>query len=197
MKTILSLAACALLAGTALNAQAADFNFSGQIVYNTDVVQLDFTLASASDVTLWTDSWQSGLNFDPVLGLFGGSNQALLQVIDDNDGTIAGAGYYDSGALLTQLAAGSYRLTLGAAANEAVGPTLANGFALDGSTPIKLVDWNQPSYDINANDQKGGIWQLHLSGVTQAAVVPEPESWALLLGGLLAVGMLVRRQSQR
>lgn len=193
-----SIALLATVGMTSLSAQAADFNFSGQIVYNTDVVQIDFTLASAGDVTLWTDSWQSGLNFDPVLGLFGGANQALLQVIDDNDGTIANAGYYDSGAVLSQLAAGTYRLTLGAAANDAVGPLLANGFALDGTTPIKLVDWNQPSYDMNANDQKGGLWQLHLSGaaVQQAAVVPEPGIWALMFGGLLALGVLRARQSR-
>jgi len=195
MKKLLVIAAAALSALSAFSAQAADFSFSGQLVYNTDVVLLDFTLAQAGDVTLWTDSWQSGLNFDPVLGLFSGG--ALLQVIDDNDGTIANAGYYDSGALLSNLAAGSYRLTLGAAANEAVGPTLADGFALDGSTPIKLVDWNQPSYDINANDQKGGIWQLHLTGVEQAAVVPEPAHWALLLGGLLVLGARFRARQPR
>jgi len=194
MKKLLVIAAAAL---SALSAQAANFSFSGQLVYNTDVVQIDFSIAQAGNVTLWTDSWQSGLNFDPVLGLFNGGTQALLQVIDDNDGSIADAGYFDSGALLSNLAAGSYRLTLGAADNEAVGPSLADGFALGGSTPIKLVDWNQSTYNMNANDQKGGIWQLHLTGVEQAAVVPEPAHWALLVAGLLMLGTRLRARESR
>lgn len=190
------LAGGAVLALASLAAQAANFDFSGQIVYNTDVVQIGFTLSSASDVTLWTDSWQSGLSFDPIVGLYTGNDKMLLQVIDDNDGTIAGAGYFDSGALLTQLPAGTYLLTLGAAGNDPLGPTLADGFLLGGTAPVKLVDWNQPSYDINKNDQKGGVWQLHISGVQQAAVVPEPQTWALMAaGGLLMLAAL--RKSRR
>lgn len=195
MKKLLVIAAAALSALSAISAQAANISFSGQLVYNTDVVHIDFTLAQAGDVTLWTDSWQSGLNFDPVLGLFGGGT--LLQVIDDNDALIANAGYYDPGALLSNLAAGSYRLTLGAAYNNPVGPSLADGFALGGSTPIKLVDWNQPSYNVNANDQKGGLWQVHLTGVEQAAVVPEPAHWALLVGGLLMLRTRLRARQSR
>ena len=63
--------AAAALPLFALQAKAADFSFSGHLTYNTDVVQVAFTLdLDASHVRLWTDSWQSGLNFDPTLTLW-------------------------------------------------------------------------------------------------------------------------------
>ncbi len=189
------LAALTLLAAAtaaSFGTQAADFTFSGQIVHNTDVVQFDFSLAAAADVKLWTDSFQNGLNFDPTLSLFSGDH-ALLQVIDDNDGSgLPGLSYFDSGATLLQLAAGHYRLTLSASGNDAVGSTLAAGFSLAGTTPVALVDWNQPSYDLNKNDQKGGLWSLHVDGVSQAAAVPEPASLALLLSGLAGLAWRTR-----
>jgi hypothetical protein len=55
----------------ALTAQAADFNFSGQAIYNTDLIQLSFDLdADSPGVKVWTDSWQSGLKLDPVVAVW-------------------------------------------------------------------------------------------------------------------------------
>ena len=187
-----ALLATALAAGAA-GAQAADFSFNGHISQHNDVVQIDFSVDTPTTVKLWTDSWQGGLNVDPLLTLFnangslvaGGSN-------DDNDSIGTGQGYYDAG--LSLLLAGSYRLTLTAASNEAVGPLLANGFSYSADAPIALADWTQPSSDINKGDQKGGFWQLHLDGVTMAAAVPEPASYAMLLVGLLAVGFMAGRR---
>lgn len=181
--------ALAVSAGLASpGAQAADFTRSGSLVYNTDVVQIDFTVSTSGAVRLWTDSWQAGLNFDPVLGLFSATG-ALLQVGDDTSDPAAllpGQGGYDSQLLLPALAAGQYRLTLSASSNDPLGPTLADGFLLAGTVPVLISEWNQPSYDINKNDQKGGAWQVHLDGVDAVSVVPEPASQALLLAGLLA-----------
>lgn len=189
-----SLAAFAL-ACSALGAHASEFSFSGLAQYHTDVVRIDFQLAASSDVRLWTDSWQAGLNFDPLLALF--NPLSLVAFNDDDDSVAAGQGYYDAGLAMTQLAAGRYRLTLSAAPNEPVGPAWADGFAFDGQTPIRIARWDQPSRDIDANDQKGGFWQVNLSGVSQAAVVPELSTLALMLGGLLAVTRLSRKGRER
>lgn len=184
------------LAASSLGAHAADFSFSGQAVNHNDRIVIDFQVAAGSSVSLWTDSWQSGLNFDPQLFLASGGT--IVQADDDGGSLVnAGAGYYDAGLQFTAATAGSYRLVLNAASNNALGATLAQGFAYDADAPIRLADWNQPSYDLNANDQKGGFWRLHLSGVQQAAVVPEPASAALLLAGLLSVSLALRRQQRR
>ncbi len=183
------------LASTAVAANADAFTFSGQARHHNEVVRIDFRLSTAADVRLWTDSWQSGLNFDPQMAVF--NPLTLIARNDDNDAVAFGQGFYDAGLVLTQLAAGRYRLALTAAPNDPVGPAWADGFAFDGQAPIAIAKWDQPSRDIDANDQKGGFWQLHLNGVTQAAVVPEPTTLALLLAGLLAVIRLTRRTRGR
>lgn len=190
MKHALTLLAAALLS---LGAQAADLSFSGQAVNHNDKIVIDFQVAAGSTVSLWTDSWQSGLNFDPQLFLASGGS---IVGTDNDSGSLvnAGAGYYDAGLQFTAATAGSYRLVLNASSNDALGATLSQGFSYDGDAPIKLVDWNQPGYDVNANDQKGGFWRVHLDGVQQAAVVPEPAGWMLLLPGLLALSLVGRRR---
>lgn len=94
---------------------------------------------------------------------------------------------------LATLAAGRYRLTLVAASNDANGNLLSQGYTYDGQTPIPLALWNQPSYDPNANDQKGGYWQLHASGVDAVAAVPEPAAGWLMFAGLAGQALAARR----
>lgn len=198
------LARCALAATLACAAlapvHAADFSFSGEISFHNDVVQIDFSLTeAATEVRLWTDSWQGGLNFDPAAALWRaqGGDFSLLAEVDDDDTVGPGQGFYDSGFVLPGLAAGNYRVTLVAAFNAANGSLLSQGFSYDSQTPILLTEWNQPSYDPNANDQKGGFWRLNLSGVNQASVVPEPAAWQLLglgLGAVAVFSALARRR---
>lgn len=185
------------VAMVSLQAHAADFTFSDHISYNTDVVQVSFTVnADASPVQLWSDSWRGGLNFDPTLTLWvkAGNGYSRVGENDDDDSIHSGQGFYDAGLALPALAAGQYLVTLGAAPNYANGVALADGFVLDGSAPILVTQWNQPSYDINANDQKGTQWRLHLTGVESAAVVPEPSSFLMLLAGM-GVLMAARRRA--
>jgi hypothetical protein len=85
--------------------------------------------------------------------------------------------------------AGQYRVTLAAAVNASNGSLLSQGFAYDSETPIPLALWNQPTYDPNANDQKGGFWQLRFSQVDSVSVVPEPASWLLLGLGVAALSL--------
>ncbi|MCV2357465.1 DVUA0089 family protein [Paucibacter sp. TC2R-5] len=193
--------ASALLAAAAMSsAQAANFDFAGQAVYNTDVVRISFSLtANSADFKTWTDSWQTGLNFDPVLQLWAkaGNDYSLIIEVDDNDKLGAGQGSLDAGIQLSSLSAGQYLLTLSAADNYAKGQTLSAGFTLDGSTPVAIADWTQSSIDPNFPNQKGGLWSVKLNSVDQAAVVPEPGSWALMGLGLLGLACLNQRRQRK
>jgi hypothetical protein len=196
MTLIRNLTAALLSAAALSSAQAADFAFSGQAVYNTDVVRVSFSLAADSNgFRAWTDSWAAGLNFDPVLQLWAqsGNDYRLITEVDDDDRLGAGQGSLDAGIQLATLSAGQYLLTLSAADNYANGTTLSAGFMLDGSVPIALADWTQSSSNPNFPDQKGGLWSVKLNSVDQAAVVPEPASWALMGLGLLGL-LAVSRQ---
>ena len=190
-RTPLAAAALLLASAGAQVAQAADYSFAGNIGFHNDVVQIDFSLANAAHVTVWTDSWLSGLNFDPTAALWlkAGSDFQLLQTVDDDDTVAPGQGYYDTGFTLPALAAGAYRVTLAAAINAPLGTLLSQGFVYDTQTPVPLALWNQPSYDPNANDQKGSFWQLHVNGVTLATAVPEPAAWLLLAAGLAVLAL--------
>ncbi len=186
-------AAAALCLATA--AQAGDFTVTGTMTFHNDVVMVDFSLASAATgVKIWTDSWQSGLNFDPTGALWvrSGADFNRLAEVDDDDTVAPGQGFYDTGFSLPSLAAGQYRVTLAAAVNASNGALLSQGFAYDSQTPIPLALWNQPTYDPNANDQKGGIWRLRFSQVDSVSVVPEPASWLLLALGV--AGLTLRRK---
>lgn len=180
-------------------ARAADLNVAGNLVYNTDVVRIDFTLAATSGVTLWTDSWTAGLNFDPELALYDASF-ALIEVGDDTPDPaqlLPGQGGYDSQLRIASLGAGTYHLALTASGNDPLGPTFAAGFSLAGTPPIAISFWNQPSYDVNRNDQKGTAWNVHLDGVTSVSAVspiPEPSTCALLAAGLGGIFVLARRR---
>jgi hypothetical protein len=197
--------AAALLAAGALSlpfssAQAADFAFAGNAGYNTDVVHINFSLAADSvDFKAWTDSWQAGLNYDPVLQLWAqvGNDYSLITEVDDDDRVGAGQGSFDAGIQLATLSAGQYLLTLSAADNYARGPLLSAGFTLDGSVPIAIPDWTQSSSNPNFPDQKGTLWSVKLGSVDQAAVVPEPASWALMGLGLVGLLSLSQRRQRK
>ena len=185
----------ASLGTVTLTAQAADFTFSGNVAFNTDVVNITFDLASAStNVDVWSSSWQSGLNFDPTAAVWArsGNGYTLLGEVDDDDTVGAGQGAFDAGLHFASLAAGQYLVTLAASPNYANGSVLAAGFRLDGSVPIRIADWTQPGSNPNFPDQKGTFWQVNLSNVSQAAVivpvVPEPSTWLLMALGLAACG---------
>ncbi len=189
------LAAFALV-GLVAGADAANVTTHGDLLYNTDVVRIDFTVVAPGDVTLWTDSWQAGLNFDPTLALFD-SAFALVTIGDDTPDPadlLPGQGGFDSQIRLTSLLPGVYHLALSASGNDALGPTFGDGFSLAGTTPILISEWNQPSYDINKNDQKGTFWQVHLDGIGTVAAVPEPSEAALMLSGLALIGAMARRR---
>jgi PEP-CTERM motif len=187
-----------IAAGLALcgaGAQAADFSFSGNIAFHNDIVSIDFTLLTdATDVKVWTDGFDSGVNFDPITAVWALPSGDNIGENDDDDTIAPGQTYYDSGLVFDILPAGNYRFTIATFPNFANGSNLSDGFAFDGETPIAIGDWCQPASD-NCIDQKGTFWSVRLSGVDVAAV-PEPETYALMGLGLAAVGWTARRKRQ-
>ena len=68
MKKIL---AVALLSLSAASANAASFTFTGDLENRNATTHFDFSLASIStNVRAWTDSFLSGVNFDPIIAIW-------------------------------------------------------------------------------------------------------------------------------
>jgi len=192
MKKIVFLFVC-LLSGSA---NAALINFTGDITYHNDVVYTYFTLNNnATNVRVWTDSYQNGTNFDPITALWD-STGALIQENDD-DSTInpSTQTVFDSGFNLPSLSAGTYLFTVATYNNFANGANLSAGFAFDSQTPIPLAQWDQPASGLNM----GTHWSVWLDGVDSASnpnanSVPEPTSFILLALGMIGIG-LVRKKA--
>jgi len=182
----------------ASQAHAALFNFTGNITYNTDVVQINFTLnQDTTNVRIWTDSFQSGLNFDPITALWSLPGGSLIGQNDDNSSINPSTQtYYDSGIFLPFLSAGNYAFTIAAYANFA-GSNLSNPFNYANEPSVLIADWCQPASN-NCQNQKGSFWSVWLDGVDNASNpndVPEPGSLALAALGLIGIATLRRKQS--
>jgi len=171
--------------GFSVAAQAGTFHFTGNIQYHNDVVQFNFNLANdAFNVRVWTDSFQNGVNFDPITALWKG-NGDLIAENDDNPSVNPGTQtYWDSGFTLPSLSAGNYIFTVASYANFAKGSNLADGFLYDGQTPIPIQQWW---------NQGAGYWSVWFDGVDQVTVVPLPGTLLLLGSGLLSLLRCRRR----
>lgn len=173
-----------------LPAAAITVNFTGNITYHNDVVEFEFSLLDdATNVRIWTDSFDNGANFDPITALWtGGGN--LIAENDDND-TInpSTQTYWDSGFELASLSAGDYLFTVASFANFANGATLAEGFSYDGDTPIAIENWW---------NEGTGYYSVWFDGVDSAAPgTPIPEPASMTLFGLGLGGLAVRRLRKR
>lgn len=194
MKKITSLVAAALLSLTSY-ANAGLFHFTGEIENHNDVIYTYFSVENdATNVRVWTDSFQSGVNFDPITALWK-ADGTLINQNDDNSGINPGTQtIYDSGFNLPFLAAGDYIFTVATFNNWAIGSQLASGFSFDNQAPIALSDWTQPANHFNM----GSHWSLWLDGVDRASsptAVPEPALWILLSMGLFALGLKRTRKA--
>jgi hypothetical protein len=173
-----------LLAGPA---NAALFHLTGEIFYQTDVQFTNFTLLSdATNVRIWTDSFEYGVHFDPITALWDNGG-ALLGQNDDNPYVGPGQDYWDSGMVLPSLAAGNYQFSVAVYSNFANGPSISDGFAYDGQTPVPIGQhWSGGD----------GRWSLWLDGVDQASGpdVPEPTTAAMLVVMAIPAALLAWRR---
>ena len=191
ISTVLKSGALAVaLAFSASAAQAAPIHFTGNLSAHNEVVYVNFTLDNpGTNVRVWTDSYQNFTNFDPITALWNATTGALIAQNDDNSSiNPATQTRFDSGFILSTLAAGNYVFSMTTFANFANSAgTLSNpGFAYAGQTPIALIGWNEPSN----GTVRGTAWSIWVDGADRAtgpapSNVPVPAS-ALLMGlGLL------------
>ncbi|MBM4300721.1 MAG: PEP-CTERM sorting domain-containing protein [Deltaproteobacteria bacterium] len=181
-KLVVFLMAIGLLCSAA-GAQAGTFNFTGNLYFHTDVVYFNFSLANdATNVRVWTDSFQNAANFDPITALWTATGNLIAENDDNSSVNPLTQTYWDSGFILPTLAAGNYQFTVAAYSNFAKGSTLADGFSYDGQTPIPIEQhWVKAP----------GYYSVWFDGVDQATSnVPIPGAVWLLGSGLLAMGGL-------
>jgi hypothetical protein len=162
-------------------AQNFDLNYSGNIAFHNDVIEVPFTIPVPSSVQVWTDSYHNGANFDPIVGIWNMSTGKLVAQNDDNPTVAPGQTSFDSGLTFDSLGAGPYMMTITRFSNFASGDSLSAGFQFNHETPIPVSG--------------GTFWSAHISGSTPP--VPEPETYAMLLAGLGLLGFVARRGKQK
>ena len=133
---------------------------------------------SSFNVEIWTNSYQDGLNFDPVLSLW--RDDQLVAVSDDNFLGLPGQTSGDAALILNGLPAGQYWIYVTAKGNVPRGTTLGEGFTMDELAPIPFPPGTGASF----------------SYYFVSSPVPEPATWAMLLAGLAGLAGAGRGRSK-
>ncbi|GGZ09523.1 DVUA0089 family protein [Pseudoduganella plicata] len=175
--------AIAILCASAACLAHAD-SFEAQIAYHNDVVYHTITLMQSANLLAWTDSYQDGTNFDPIVAIW--RDDVRLAENDDAPWVGPGQTKYDSGFGLFGLEAGTYVFTITAFDNFSNGGLLSAGFAFDSQDPIPLSEWCEPSNHCGMGPAVRLNWTV--------TPVPEPTTYSMLAAGLVLAGVAARRR---
>jgi Bacterial pre-peptidase C-terminal domain/PEP-CTERM motif len=191
------LAVTAFLAGSA-SLMASTISFSGTLPNPNALFEVQFTLGTASDLTLQTSSWAAG-NFDPVLWLFDSTGATQLAKNDDTS-----VSNKDSTISLTGFAAGTYLAVVSSFDQHwCVANTVCNG------TVYGNTGWSYngnffgrgTGYALSIAATAANTPTTNSSGVItnapQAFATPEPASAGLLIAGGAVLGWLRFRRSRK
>ena len=188
MKKWLSFVLGVLLVGFCTTAGAVALDFSGNIVNFNDVAQRTFSLLTdQTNVQFYTDSFQSGTNFDPILALWTSGGNLIAQNDDNPNIHPSTQTWFDSGLTFSSLTAGDYIFTVTPFDNFSNGTSLSDGFQNSGETPVPLSQYEIGGYyhvAFNGTDAGGG-----------PAPVPEPGTLVLFAAGLVVLGLWRRRSA--
>jgi hypothetical protein len=179
MNKLLRILACASLLTAGAAARAATFEFS--------YTQLDNTVVSGTFDGTASGNLITGLsNFSAFVNGVGFANNGNLYIYGGPaTGLAPGQGLVSFNGLATDIAVADANLFSGAARSL----LLIGGFN-GGATDA--INYNTP--DLNGGEGNGdySASRWHLAEVT--AAVPEPASYAMLLGGLALMGAVARRR---
>lgn len=179
MNQLLRILACAAMLATGAASRAATFEFS--------YTQLDNTVISGSFDGTASGNLITGLtNFSAFVNGVGFANNGNLYLYGGPaTGFAPGQGVVSFNGLATDIAVADANL-FGGAANSLLLIGRFNGAATD------AVNYNTP--DVNGGEGNGdySASRWHLAEVT--AAVPEPATYAMLLGGLALMGAAARRR---
>ena len=191
------LAVTAFFAGSA-SLMASTISFSGTLPNPNALFEVQFTLSTASNLTLLTSSWAAG-NFDPVLWLFDSTGTTQLAKNDDT-----GVGNNDSTISLPSFAAGTYLAVVTSFDQHwCVANTICNGtvygntgWSYNGNFFGRGTGYALSITATAANTPTTNSSEV-ITNPTEVFATPEPASAGLLIAGGAVLGWLRFRRSRK